>query len=245
MSNIAIVTGASRGIGAAVARKLATQGYAVCVNYHQSRMEAEAVVADITDNGGKAFAVQANMGVENDILRLFDAVDKQFGPVNALVNNAAINPREGSGQVEDMTWRSIDFTFQVNVTGAFIACREAVKRMKKTGGGAIVNVSSEAAKFGGNRMAHYSASKAALNTFTIAFAREAAAHNIRVNAISPGIIDTDAHKNATPERLAALNATLPMGRMGSPEEVANSIAWLLSPEASYVSGAVLTVAGAR
>lgn len=241
----AIVTGASRGIGAATARLLAKQGYAVCVNYHQSQEEARAVVESITSEGGKAFAVQANMGVEKDILLLFDAVDKQLGNVTALVNNAAINPREGSGQVEDMTWRSIDFTFQVNTTGVFVACREALKRMKKAGGGAIVNVSSEAAKFGGNRMAHYAASKAALNTFTVAFAREAAAHNVRVNAISPGIIDTDAHKDASPERIAALQASLPLGRMGSPAEVANTIAWLLSDEASYVSGSNLTVAGAR
>lgn len=241
----AIVTGASRGIGAATARLLAKQGYAVCVNYHQSQEEARAVVESITSEGGKAFAVQANMGVEKDILLLFDAVDKQFGPVTALVNNAAINPREGSGQVEDMTWRSIDFTFQVNTVGVFIACREAIKRMKKSGGGAIVNVSSEAAKFGGNRMAHYAASKAALNAFTVAFAREAAVHNVRVNAISPGIIDTDAHKDASPERIAALQASLPLGRMGSPAEVANTIAWLISDDASYVSGSVLSVAGAR
>lgn len=241
----AIVTGASRGIGAATAKLLAKKGYAVCVNYHQSQDEARAVVESITSEGGKAFAVQANMGVEKDILLLFDAVDKQFGNVTALVNNAAINPREGSGQVEDMSWRSLDFTFQVNTVGVFIACREALKRMKKTGGGAIVNVSSEAAKFGGNRMAHYAASKAALNTFTVAFAREAAAHNVRVNAISPGIIDTDAHKDASPERIAALQASLPLGRMGAPSEVANTIAWLLSDDASYVSGSNLTVAGAR
>jgi NAD(P)-dependent dehydrogenase (short-subunit alcohol dehydrogenase family) len=246
----AIVTGASRGIGAATARKLATLGYAVCVNYHQSQEEAKQVVESIVAAGGKAFAVQANMGVEKDILLLFDAVDRQGGTLNALVNNAAINPREGSGMVEDMTWRSVDFTFQVNTTGVFIACREALKRMKKNsgkggGGGAIVNVSSEAARFGGNRMAHYAASKAALNTFTVAFAREAAAHNVRVNAISPGIIDTDAHKDATPERRAALEASLPMGRMGTPEEAANTIAWLLSDEASYVSGSILTVAGGR
>lgn len=244
-----IVTGASRGIGAATAKKLASQGYAVCVNYFQREDDARAVVKNIEAAGGKAIAVRGDMGVEKDILVMFDAVDKHFGGLSALVNNAAINPREGSGQVEDMTWRSIDYTFQVNVTGVFIACREAVKRMKsrdgKTGGGAIVNVSSEAAKFGGNRMAHYSASKAAVNTFTVAFAREAAEHNIRVNAVSPGVINTDAHKGATEERMHALNASLPMGRMGTPEEVADTIAWLLSDDASYVSGSILTIAGAR
>lgn len=245
MSRVALVTGASRGIGAAIARKLASEGYAVCVNYHQSQEAAQQVVAAIEATGGKAIAVQANMAVENDILRLFDAVDKGLGPLSALVNNAAINPREGSGTVEEMSWRSIDLTFQTNITGVMIACREAVQRMKRTGGGAIVNISSEAGKFGGNRMAHYAASKAAVNTFTVAFAREAAAHNIRVNAISPGVIDTDVHKEATPERIAALTSSLPMGRMGRPEEVAQCAAWLLSEQSSYVSGAVLTVAGAR
>lgn len=245
MQKSVIVTGASRGIGAATAKKLAGEGYAVCVNYFKGEDEAKQVVDAITASGGKAFAVRGDMGVEKDILNIFDAADKQFGRLDALVNNAAINPREGSGQVEDMTWRSIDYTFQVNVTGIFIACREAIKRMKKSGGGAIVNVSSEAGKFGGNRMAHYAASKAAVNTFTVAFAREAAAHNVRVNAVSPGVIDTGAHRDASPERLAAITASLPMGRMGTPEEVAETIAWLLSDKAAYVSGSVLTIAGAR
>lgn len=242
---VAIVTGASRGIGAATAIRLAAEGYAVCVNYHQSQEAAQNVVKAITANGGKAIAVQANMAVENDILGLFDKTDREFGPVTALVNNAAINPREGSGSVEEMSWRSIDLTFQTNIIGVMVACREAVKRMKKAGGGAIVNVSSEAGRFGGNRMAHYAASKAAVSTFTVAFAREVAASNIRVNAISPGVIATDAHKDATPERLANLNASLPMGRMGTSEEAAETIAWLLSEKASYVSGSVLTIAGGR
>lgn len=242
---VAIVTGASRGIGAATARALGKQGYSVCVNYFQREDDAKKVVAAIERDGGRAMPVRGNMGVEKDILDLFDAVDREFGGVTALVNNAAINPREGSGLVEEMSWRSVDLTFQVNVTGVFTACREAIKRMKQAGGGAIVNVTSEAGRFGGNRIAHYAASKAAVSTFTIALAREAATHHIRVNAVSPGIIDTDAHKDATPERLQSLNASLPMGRMGTPDEVAGTISWLLSDEASYVSGSILTVAGAR
>lgn len=238
----AIVTGASRGIGAATAKLLAQKGYAVVVNYHSGWELADRVVADIAQSGGRAIAMQADMGKESDILRLFEQVDKELGSVNALVNNAAINH---SGMVEDIDIIKLEEIFRVNVFGVFITCREAVKRMRKAGSGSIVNVSSEAARFGGSKMAHYAASKAAINTFTVGFAREAAAHNIRVNAVSPGIIDTDAHAAATPERLTALKASLPLGRMGRTEEVAETIAWLLSDAASYVSGSVLTVAGAR
>jgi len=241
---VAIVTGASRGIGAATARLLGARGYAVAVCYQSQRGKADNVVADITGGGGKAFAVQADMGVEDEIARLFTTVDKELGPVTALVNNAALNRTHGSGTVEEMPWELVESVFRTNVFGVFAACREAVKRMKQTGGG-IVNISSEAGRFGGNKMAHYAASKAAINTFTVAFAREVAGQGIRVNAVSPGVIDTDAHSASTPERLAALRASLPMGRMGSPEEVAETIAWLLSEAASYVSGSLLSVTGAR
>jgi NAD(P)-dependent dehydrogenase (short-subunit alcohol dehydrogenase family) len=144
-----------------------------------------------------------------------------------------------------MPWELVESVFRVNVIGVFATCREAVKRMKPAKKGAIVNISSEAGRFGGNKMAHYAASKAALNMFTVAFAREVAGYGIRVNAVSPGVIETDAHSAATPERLAGLKASLPMGRMGAPGEVAETIAWLLSDAASYVSGSLLTVAGAR
>ena len=245
MTKIALVTGASRGIGAATAIQLAADGYAVCVNYMGSKDKADQVVADITKAGGKAIAVQGDMGVEADILRLFNTADKELGPVTALVNNAALNRTHGSGAVEEMPLELLESVYRVNVFGVFIACREAVKRMKQAGGGAIVNVSSEAAKFGGNRMTHYASSKAAINTFTIGFAREVAPYGIRVNTISPGIIDTDAHSTATPDRLEGLLKSIPMGRMGTPEEVAQSIAWLLSEKASYVSGASLSITGAR
>ncbi len=242
MNKVALVTGASRGIGAATAKLLAAQGYKVAVNYRASHDKATQVVDAITQAGGKAVAVQADMGVAADIMRLFAIVDDALGTVAALVNNAATYT---SGTVENMTDENIERMFRINTLGVFTACREAATRMKRTGGGAIVNVSSEVTRFGGTEMSHYAASKAAINSFSVGFAREVAADNIRVNVVSPGVTDTDAFSNLTPERLSALKACLPMGRMGEPEEVAQTIAWLLSDAASYVSGSVLTVAGAR
>lgn len=242
---VALVTGASRGIGAATARLLATRGYAVAVNYHTSKDAADAVVRDITAQGGKAVAFAADMGSEADILRMFADIDTQLGPVTALVNNAALNRTHGSGAIEEMPWDLIDSVFRTNVFGVFAACREAIKRMKQAGGGGIVNLSSEAGKFGGNRMSHYAASKAAISTMTIALAREVAPYNIRANCVSPSVIATDAHSTASPERLAGLKASIPMGRMGTPDEVARTIAWLLSEDSSYVSGATIAVTGAR
>lgn len=240
-----IVTGASRGIGAATALLLAECGYSVAVNYAHSRAQAEAIVERIQADGGRAAAIQADMGVEADVLRLFDEAERALGPVTALVNNAAVNLRDGDGSVEQLSWESAARVMAVNVVGPMVACREALKRMKRHGGGAIVNVTSEAAKFGGNRISAYASSKAAMNTFTVGFAREAAAHGVRVNAVSPGVIATDAHADASPERLAGLKNSIPLGRLGEPEEVARAVAWLLSAEASYVSGSILTVAGAR
>ncbi len=237
---VAIVTGASRGIGAATALRLGADGYAVAVHYHTNADKAAEVVGAIIKAGGKAIAVQADMGVESDVVGLFAQVDKALGPVTALVNNAAA---QCAGPVEEVTLATLEATFSVNVFGTIIACREAMRRMKE--GNAIVNVSSESARFGGNKMSVYAASKAAIATFTIGFAREAAQRGIRVNTISPGVIDTDAHAGATPERLKILNASIPLGRMGRSDEAAAAIAWLLSEDASYVSGAVLPVTGAR
>ncbi len=245
MAGVALVTGASRGIGAATAIQLAADGFAVCVNYMGSKDKAQAVVDSITKADGKAIAIQADMGEEADIMRMFSTIDKELGPVTALVNNAALNRTHGSGAVEEMPWELIEAVYKVNVFGVFIACREAVKRMKQAGGGAIVNVSSEAGKFGGNKMTHYASSKAAINTFTVGFAREVAAYNIRANVVSPGVIDTDAHSTASEERLNGLKASIPMGRMGTPAEVAQTISWLISDKASYVSGALFSVTGAR
>lgn len=243
MTQVAIITGSSRGIGAATAKLLAKNGYAVCVNYCSGHDAANKLVDFITQAGGKAIAVQADIAKEQDILRLFETVDQELGPVTALINNAGING--GICAVEDIESQSLEKVFATNVFGVFYTCREAVKRMKKVGYGGIVNISSEAAKFGGNRLAHYAASKAAINTFTIGFAREVAAHNIRVNTVSPGVIDTEMHHGSPPERIQALKDSLPMKRMGTPEEVAESILWLLSDKSAYVNGTIIPITGAR
>lgn len=243
MKKIAIVTGASRGIGAATATLLAEKGYAVCVNYYNAKDKADELVEAIKKNNGTAIAVKADMAVESDILKLFETVDKELGTVTALVNNAGTNG--GIGEVENISAARLESVFATNVFGTFYASREAVKRMKNNGGGNIVNVSSEAAKFGGNNLAHYAASKAAINTFTIGFAREVAAHNIRVNAVSPGVIDTEAHAGSSPERLTNLLNSLPMKRMGRSTEVADLIYWLLTDSASYLSGSIIPITGSR
>ncbi len=243
MRKVAIVTGASRGIGAATAELLAKNGYAVCVNYLGNETRGNEVVAAIKKNGGNAIAVKADVSKEEDILRLFATVDKELGPVTALVNNAGTNG--GICEVADITFDRLHSVFAANVYGTFIASREAVKRMKENGGGCIVNVSSEASKFGGTNLSHYAASKAAVNTFTVGFAREVAPFNIRVNTVSPGVIDTEMHHSSPPDRIANLLKTLPMGRMGNVTEVAEMIKWLVSPESSYVSGAIIPVTGSR
>lgn len=241
----AIVTGASRGIGAATAKRLAADGYAVCVNYVASRDKAEALVAEILRCGGRAIAVQADVASEQDIVRLFAETEKQLGAISALVNCAGIQPKNAAVAVADLSLAALEAVYRVNVFGTILCCREAVKRMKQTGGGAIVNLSSEAARTGGNYMSAYASSKGAINTFTLGLAREVAKDGIRVNAVSPGVIDTDIHKDASPERLAALKASIPAGRMGSPEEIAEVIAWLLSDDASYVAGTIVPVTGGR
>jgi NAD(P)-dependent dehydrogenase (short-subunit alcohol dehydrogenase family) len=243
MNKVAIITGASRGIGAATAKLLAAQGYAVCINYYSAADKAHSIVDYIMQAGGQAIAIKADMGKENEIINLFESVDQQLGPVTALVNNAGING--GICMVEDIHAACLESVFATNVFGTFYSCREAVKRMKKNGGGNIVNVSSEAAKFGGNKLAHYAASKAAINTFTLGFAREVAEYNIRVNTVSPGVIDTEMHQQSSPERIQALKDSLPMKRMGFANEVAELISWLVSNAASYVSGTIIPISGAR
>lgn len=243
MKKVAIVTGASRGIGAETAKLLAENGYAVCVNYNSAIAKADEIVNAIKQKGGHAIAVKADMSSEADIIKLFETVDKELGPVTALVNNAGTNG--GISLVEEITSDCLQKVFGTNVFGTFYCCREAVKRMKQQGHGSIVNITSEAARFGGNQLAHYAASKAAVNTFTIGFAREVAEHNIRVNAVSPGVIDTEMHASSSAERITNLMNSLPMKRMGKTSEVAELIYWLLSDAASYVSGAMVPVTGSR
>jgi NAD(P)-dependent dehydrogenase (short-subunit alcohol dehydrogenase family) len=243
---IALVTGASRGIGAATAMRLAAAGYRVGVNYRTGEAEADSVVTRIRAGGGTATALQGDIAREEEVVRLFTELDGALGPVSALVANAGISG--GFGRIDEVTGDKLRAVFETNVYGAFWCCREAVRRMSTVcggQGGGIVLVSSQVTQFGGNRLGAYAASKAALNALTVGLSREVAAEGIRVNAVSPGIIETDQHSDAPAERRAALLASLPMGRLGTPEEVAEAICWLLSDNASYVSGSIVPVHGAR
>lgn len=243
MKKVAIVTGGSRGIGAAIAKQLSQDDYAVCINYNHSKDQAERVMTSINDSGGSCIICQANIGNENDIIKLFNSTDEQLGSVTALVNNAGING--GISEVKNITIEKLLQVYNVNVFGTILACREAIKRMQANGGGSIINITSEAAKFGGTKLSHYASSKAAINTFTIGCAREIANDNIRINAVSPGVINTDIHKDSPKERIEKLLQSLPMKRMGEAEEVAKLVSWLASDESSYISGTIIPVTGAR
>jgi NAD(P)-dependent dehydrogenase (short-subunit alcohol dehydrogenase family) len=243
-----IITGASRGIGAATARMAGGRGYAVCVNYRQQRDAADAVVEDIVNVGGRAVAVQADMAVESDILRLFDTATTALGPLYGLVNNAAI--LETQMRLEAMDAARWQRVLQVNVIGAFICAREAVRRMSTRHGGAggvIVNVSSAAARIGGpGEYVDYAASKGAIDTMTMGLAKEVAMDGIRVNAVRPGIIHTDIHASGgEPNRIERVKPFVPMQRGGTAEEVAAGILWLMSDEASYITGTFMDIAGGR
>lgn len=248
MEKILIVTGGSRGIGAATARLAATRGYAVCVNYQKNRQAADAVVDEINANGGRAIAVAADVSLEADVLKLFETVDAQLGTVTALVNNAGI--LEKQIRVEDVDAARLGRIFAANVFGSFLCVREAVRRMStKHGGngGSIVNVSSAAARLGSaGEYVDYAASKGAIDTMTLGLAREVAEEGIRVNAVRPGFIYTDMHASGgEPDRVDRIKDSLPMKRGGYPIEVANAIIWLLSDEASFTTGTFIDVAGGR
>ena len=243
-----LVTGGSRGIGAETARLAAQRGYAVCVNFRSNRAAADAVVHDIESRGGKAVAVGADVSVEGDVLRLFEAVDARLGRLTALVNNAGI--LETQSRVDEMDAARLGRIFATNVTGAFLCAREAVKRMSTArggAGGAIVNVSSRAAQLGApGEYVDYAASKAAVETLTIGLAREVAGEGIRVNGVRPGIIYSEIHASGgEPGRVDRLGPQQPMKRGGEAIEVARAILWLLSDEASYSTGTFIDVAGGR
>jgi NAD(P)-dependent dehydrogenase (short-subunit alcohol dehydrogenase family) len=242
---ILVVTGGGRGIGAQTARLAAGRGYAVAVNYRENRDAAQSLVREL---GGKAIAVQADVASEADVVRLFETVDRTLGRVTALVNNAGIVDR--GTRVADMTAARIARMFAINVTGSFLCAREAVKRMSTRlggAGGAIVNLSSIAARLGGaGEYVDYAASKGAIDTFTVGLAKELGPEGIRVNAVRPGIIRTEIHvASGDPERVERIGATAPLQRPGEAEEVARAILWLLSDEASYMSGALVDVSGGR
>jgi NAD(P)-dependent dehydrogenase (short-subunit alcohol dehydrogenase family) len=248
MGPVLIVTGGSRGIGAATARLAAKRGYAVCVNYLGQRGAADEVVKTIEETGGRAIAVQADVSCETDVVRLFETVDGELGPLTALVNNAAT--LEPQMRLDCMDSARIQRIFAANVTGSFLCAGEAVRRMSTRHGGIggnIVNVSSGASKSGSpGEYIDYAASKGAIDTFTVGLAREVAEEGIRVNAVRPGFIYTDLHtKGGEPQRVDRVKTTVPMQRGGQPEEVAAAILWLLSHEASYVTGTILDVSGGR
>jgi NAD(P)-dependent dehydrogenase (short-subunit alcohol dehydrogenase family) len=243
-----IVTGASRGIGAAIARLAGERGYAVAVNFATGDREAKSIVEQITSAGGCAHAIQADISREEDIVRLFETAENALGPNNGLVNNAATTG--GFSRVESVTAKVLAHVMAVNVTGAILCAREAVRRMSTRhggSGGAIVNISSRAAHTGSaGEWVHYAASKGAIDSFTIGLAREVATEGIRVNAVAPGLIETGLHAaNGMPDRLDRLAGTIPMQRPGTPIEVAEAVLWLLSPAASYTTGAILEVGGGR
>ena len=248
MRPVMIVTGGSQGIGAAIARLAGSRGYAVALTYQTSRERAEAVAANIVANGGRAIAVHAEMADEASILSLFRQVDTQLGRLTALVNNAGIPGPTCT--IEAVTAETIDRVMAVNVRAPFLTIREAISRMATdrggTGGG-IVNVSSRASALGGaGEWVHYGASKGALDSLTIGASKELAARGIRVNAVNPGLIETELHARAgLPDRLNRMVGGVPMARTGSADEVAEAVLWLLSEQASYITGALIPVSGGR
>jgi NAD(P)-dependent dehydrogenase (short-subunit alcohol dehydrogenase family) len=245
---VIIVTGAGRGIGAAVALLAGARGYAVAVNYARSEAPALALVQAIEAAGGRAAALPGDVAAEDEVVRLFERAERDLGPIRALVNNAGITG--GFARVESIDFGRLTRMLAVNVGGTILCAREAVRRMSTARGGAggvIVNVSSLAARTGGaGEWVHYAASKGAVNSFTIGLAREVAAEGIRVNAVAPGLIETDLHAdNGAADRVGRMAPSVPMQRGGTPREVAEGVLWLLSPAASYTTGTILEIGGGR
>jgi NAD(P)-dependent dehydrogenase (short-subunit alcohol dehydrogenase family) len=248
MEQVLLVTGGSRGIGAATALLAAARGYAVAVNYAQQAAAAEAVVARIEAAGGRAISVQGDVAREDDVMSMFRTVDERLGRLTGLVNNAGVVDR--SQRVDEMSYERIRRMFDINVIGSLLCAREAVRRMStKHGGtgGAIVNVSSAASRIGSPaQYVDYAAAKGAIDAFTIGLAKEVGGEGIRVNAVRPGLIETDIHASGgLPDRVRDLAHLVPMQRGGTAEEVAQAIVWLLSPEASYTTMSLVEVSGGR
>lgn len=247
-SKTALITGGSRGIGAATSLACARDGWQVVVNYRVAKAEAEAVVAAIRDAGGEAWAISGDISREEDVTAIFEAIRERHGRLDGLVNNAGILPQ--IGRFEDMSLARWQQTLAINTTGTFLCCREAVKLMAPRhggSGGSIVNVSSMAASLGGaGEFIDYGASKGAVETLTVGLSKELGPDRIRVNAVRPGLIATEIHESAgDAERAERLSVNVPLGRVGSAAEVADAITWLLSDAASYVTGTSMPISGGR
>jgi NAD(P)-dependent dehydrogenase (short-subunit alcohol dehydrogenase family) len=243
-----LITGGSRGIGAATALLAAQRGYAVAVNYTANSLAADEIVRQIRAQGGNAMAVQADVGIEAQVMAMFQKIDAKLGRLTALVNNAGVV--DVAARVDEMSVERLKRMFDINVVGSFVCAREAVKRMSTRhggSGGVIVNVSSAAARLGGSgQYVDYAASKGAIDTLTIGLAKEVALEGIRVNAVRPGIIETDIHASGgQPDRARQMAPLVPMQRAGSADEVAQAIVWLLSDASSYTTGTLLDVTGGR
>jgi len=247
MADVMLVTGGGRGIGAAVALLAAQRGFDVAVNYREDERAAASIVDAVRSIGMRGTTIQADVSKEPDIVRMFQQVDT-FGTLGALVNNAGVTG--GFSRVADLTAAALGRTLAVNTYGAILCAREAVRRLSTTwggAGGAIVNVTSIASRLGGaGEWVHYAASKAAIDTFTVGLAREVAGEGVRVNAVSPGIVDTEIHATAgDPHRAKRMAGSIPIGRAATPNEIAETIVYLLTPSASYITGSIVEIGGGR